>query len=126
MSGVKGKSGRKRNIANIQKYYNEQFDLRAPQVIERLLDEAINGKAEALIYSIDRRLGKPKITTDLNLDTGDLGKGLLLAAMTKFIEAKREYEQGITPVLIGGDYAIQECRAEEGTPERVDAEEERD
>ena len=87
MAGVKGRSGRKRNIRNIQKYYNEQFDLRSASLIETLLDEASKGNAAALVYAFDRRFGKPKQQTDLDLGEG-FGVGVLVKLLG-MIEAPR-------------------------------------
>lgn len=89
MAGKPGRSGRKRNIRNIQEYYNRQFDIRSTALIEKLLEKAIEGDREALIYAFDRRIGKPKQQTDLDLKGGDtLGAGLIVE-LFKILQTKK-------------------------------------
>jgi len=68
MSGVKGRSGRKRNIANASKYFNELYDTCSFDLAKLTIDKALAGDRELLIYCHDRRLGKPKQSTDISLD----------------------------------------------------------
>ena len=80
MAGVKGRSGRKRNPANVQKYFNEQFDLCSGSLVQTLIDKAKNGDRELLIYCFDRRLGKPKQQVDID------PKGMQAIGMSTLLE----------------------------------------
>ena len=104
--GKKGVSGRKKNPRNVMRYLTEQIDAHWPELVERLVRNAIEGDKELLQYCFDRRLGKPKATTEI-----DLGEGYNVAVLVKLlgmIEAPRPIE--------GGEYAgqIAEGTKEEG------------
>jgi len=85
MSGVKGRSGRRRNVKNALRYFNELYDLNSYDLAETTIKKALDGDREMLIYCHDRRLGKPKSTTELDIQGGErLGiesTKTLLAAM---------------------------------------------
>jgi len=124
MAGVKGRSGRKRNIRNIQKYYNEQFDLRSASLIETLLDEANGGNATALIYAFDRRLGKPKVQADVTSGGEKMGAGFLVELFSILEEGQRKLKGGYSPLQIaegttekGDKDAIQRPTEAEGSGE---------
>ncbi len=89
MSGVKGRSGRKRDVRNIQKYFNEAFDLRSKELVEALIEKAQEGDIQSLVYVFDRRLGKPKQQTEI---TGGekLGQGAILELL-KVVQEERQY-----------------------------------
>jgi len=72
--------------------------LRSASLVETLLDEASKGNTAVLLYVFDRRLGKPKATTELQ---GDAGAGLVVEFF-KQLEARRQIQ------LEGGEDAIQE------------------
>jgi len=94
MSGKPGRSGRKRNVRNIQKYYNEQFDLRSSLLIDALLDKAESGEVTALIYAWDRRIGKPKQQTDIGLlDADQLGAGVVTRLMQILYDKSKELKE---------------------------------
>ena len=67
MAGVKGRSGRKRNIQNVVKYFNEQFDLSSYDLVLKLLELAKSGDKDMLVYAFNRRLGNPKSISDLRV-----------------------------------------------------------
>lgn len=101
MPGVKGKSGRKRNIRNIQKYFNQQFDLKSNELVEKLLEKAADGDRELLIYVFDRRIGKPKAQTDVNLSgMEELGAGAVAKLFMILAEKRRELEEAERPLLV--------------------------
>jgi len=102
MAGIKGKSGRKRNIRNIQEYYNRQFDMRSTMLIEKLLERALEGDREALIYAFDRRIGKPKQQLDIDPASGEMLGRAFFYGLSAWIQEQRE--QGRAPLQIkGGD-----------------------
>ena len=93
MAGKPGRSGRKRNIQNIQEYYNRQFDIRSTFLVEKLLDRALDGDREALIYAFDRRIGKPKQQTDIELTGGlQLSPGQQVELFQILTEMRRELD----------------------------------
>lgn len=95
MAGKPGRSGRKRNIRNIQEFYNRKFDVRSTFLIEKLLEEAEKGNATALVYAFDRRFGKPKQQTDIDLTGGDeLGVGLVVELFKILYNKQRELQEG--------------------------------
>lgn len=69
MSGVKGKSGRKKDPKGATKYFNELYDENAFNLAEITIQKALAGDKELLIYCHDRRLGKPKLHTDITIDS---------------------------------------------------------
>lgn len=94
--GKKGRSGRKRNPRNITKYFNEVFDQNSYVLVEQLIDKAKNGDKEMLIYCFDRRLGKPKATTEI--EGGEaLGAGIVLQILQLVSEHKRKQLTGSLP-----------------------------
>ena len=67
LSGVKGRSGRKKTATNTVKYFNECFDKKSYQLIEKLFEFALDGDKNLLQYVFDRRLGKPHQSQDLRV-----------------------------------------------------------
>ena len=67
MSGVKGKSGRKKLASTLIAEALEKVEENLPDIIQKLIDKAMQGDKDALIYLIDRRLGRPKQETDLRV-----------------------------------------------------------
>lgn len=97
MTGVKGRSGRKRNITNVLKYLTDKIDENWYELVDRLIERALNGDKEALFYCVDRRVGKLK--TEIDLTGGEqLGTGLILQVL-KMVQERKQ--------LTEGDYAIQ-------------------
>ena len=102
MAGVKGKSGRKRNPRNAQRYFNEQFDLNLFDLTDKVIELAKEGNKEMLIYCFDRRMGKPKAQTDIDISGGQkLGSGLVVELFKILTEKQRELESG-EPALLEG------------------------
>ena len=64
MSGVKGKSGRKKVISTLMSEAVELVDESMPELFEKLKEKALAGDKDCLIYLIDRRLGRPRQEID--------------------------------------------------------------
>ena len=88
MPGVKGRSGRKRNPRNAQRYFNEQFDLNMFDLTDKVIELAKEGNREMLIYCFDRRLGKPKATTEI-----EGGEALAAGAVLKILQIVAEHKR---------------------------------
>ena len=103
MAGVKGRSDRKGSYAKQLSKALGIVDKELPTLIERLIERAKDGDREALIYLIDRRLGKPKAPVELG-GGEELGVGLvtriyqLMAAREREIGTGRKllYERSVT------------------------------
>ena len=87
MSGVKGRSGRKRNFKNAMLYLNETLDANWFDLVDALLEKAKNGDKECLMYCFDRRLGKP--TAVMGVEGEGLSKLLFMAVLEAGAEARR-------------------------------------
>ena len=110
MAGVKGRSGRKRDPRNAVSYFNRLYDKHALKLAEVSIDKALGGDREMLIYCHDRRLGKPKQQTDIELTgAGDIGAEMLVRLLEQ-IQLRRTLQ------LTGGD------NGQEGTSEVTEAE----
>ena len=59
MSNEKGRSGRKPAATDITNYLYNQIDKNWPELINKLIQRAIEGDKECLQYCLDRRIGKP-------------------------------------------------------------------
>jgi len=95
MSGVKGRSGRKGSYGYQLSKALRKIDIRLPELIDKLIERAMDGDREALVYLVDRRLGKPVQQTDMNLQGGEqLTAGLVTQLFTMLAARKRELEQG--------------------------------
>jgi len=107
MSGKKGRSGRKPYLKNVTEYFNKQFDLRSFSLVDKILSEAENGNRELLVYVFDRRLGKPKQSTDLNIEGGEqLGMSTMNILLDAMAQARvRLYSEapGLIPEHIEGE-----------------------
>ena len=90
MSGVKGRSGRKGSVAKQLSKALGIVDKELPCIFEALIKRAKEGDREAQIYLIDRRLGKPKVVTEIEADEG-LSKVAFIIAMKAIIEAEQKY-----------------------------------
>ena len=107
MSGVKGRSGRKGSYAKQLSKALGVIDRELPNLIEKLIDRATNGDREALIYLIDRRLGKPVQQTDMNLQGGEELTAGLVAQLFAMLAAKRkELDSPVQLVQIEKSFSI--------------------
>ena len=115
MSGVKGRSGRKKSPRDVLRYLTEQIDDNWGILVNRLIEKASNGDREALMYCFDRRLGKPKQQADIDIK-GEVSVGTLVKLLGMM---ERDY-------IEGGSDAIQITGGTEGSQSEVNGEEARD
>ena len=103
MAGVKGRSGRKRNIRNILDYFNSEVDLCSQELVDITIKKALDGDREMIIYCWDRRLGKPKQQTELTGKGGsELGEGLMVKLFQMIADKQRElYETRVVSLGSG-------------------------
>ena len=112
MSGKKGPSGRKRTATTLVSQALDSVDQRLPDIFNALIDKAVGhtiscpkcgteidsvrGDRDSQIYLIDRRLGKPKATTEIESSTD---KALTALAVTQllnvFEQRRREVEASV-------------------------------
>ena len=93
MAGVKGRSGRRRKVRNILKYFNDQVDLNSAKLIDVTIEKALEGDREMIIYCWDRRLGKPKQSTDIDITGGEeLTAGLVAQLFTMLATRRKELD----------------------------------
>ena len=124
----KGRCGRKKSPRDVMRYLTEQIDSNWGVLVERLIEQAKNGDREALLYCFDRRLGKPKATTEI--EGGEaLSAGLVLQILAVIAEQRRLPEppqlesrgllkEGDTNAHGTGEEGLSE-RVSEETPERI-------
>ena len=73
----------------------EIIDKELPAIITQLVEKAKEGDREALIYLIDRRMGKPKQATEVEVSGGEELSAGLVSQLFRILAAKRkELEQG--------------------------------
>lgn len=97
MAGKKGASGRRKTPATIIKEAYDLIDSNMPSLFDKLYERAMQGDREALIYLIDRRLGKPKQQTDIDLKGGEqLGAGVVTRLFQILTERSRLLKEGET------------------------------
>ena len=94
-----GKAGRKPSPSTLVNRALAIVDKRIPEIFEALIQKAIEGDREAQIYLIDRRLGKPKQQTDIDITGQELGAGLLLALL-QAVSAERRRLTEESPVKL--------------------------
>lgn len=87
MSGVKGRSGPRKSPSTMVNEAMARVDKELPNIFNALINRALEGDREAQIYLIDRRLGKPKQTTELE-GADKLGTAMI-DRIYQVIEAKR-------------------------------------
>lgn len=64
MSGVKGRSGPRKQQSTLVNEALARIDQRLPDIFESLIKKAVEGDKDAAIYLIDRRLGRPHQSID--------------------------------------------------------------
>ena len=92
--GKRAGSGRKKAIGTLINEAITNLDQNLPELFEALTKQALEGDREALIYLIDRRLGKPKVVSDINIEGEIIGKGLMVALL-------KELDRGGSDFLLG-------------------------
>ncbi len=70
MSGKPGRSGRRKAIGKQIDEAIAHLDIELVELIDKLVDKAKEGDREALIYLIDRRMGRPHQSQDLRIKAG--------------------------------------------------------
>ena len=94
-----GVAGRKPKPSTLVKRALALVDKNLPDIFAALIQKAVEGDREAMIYLIDRRLGKPKAEIDL-------GEGFdvkVLVKLLAMIEAPRLGEYALTE---GGEEGV--------------------
>jgi len=107
MSGVAGKSGRKKNISTLVRIAIDSVSQDLPLLFDSLTLRAKEGDREAAIYLIDRVLGKPKQSTELDIkDKERIGVGFLVELTALIAASRRDSSQGY--MLEEGNYATEQ------------------
>lgn len=91
MSGVKGRSGPRKKLGTQINEAMALLDKELPGLIQKLIDKAEKGDRDSLIYLIDRRMGKPRATVELE-GAKEIGANLLVKIARAVIEKRRELE----------------------------------
>jgi len=82
----------------------EIIDQELPAIVLQLVEKAKEGDREALIYLIDRRLGKPKQATELEVSGGEeLTAGLVTQLFTILAAKRKELDTPLQIERTGGD-----------------------
>jgi len=105
MSGVKGRSGRKKKPSTLMNEAIDAVRQDLPELFKSLRALAVDkGDREAAIYLIDRILGRPKQQTELDLSGGqELGAGLLVQLFKILTDRQKELEGRELKALAPGD-----------------------
>jgi len=97
MSGVKGRSGRKGSYAKQLSKALGLIDRDLPDLVDKLLEKAKNGDRESLIYLIDRRLGKPKASAELEVQGLESIGPNVVQEIFKLVDQRRQQIPQIQP-----------------------------
>ena len=101
MSGIKGRSGRRKSVPALVKEALDANEAKLHIYLERLQNIALNKNAtpkdrvEAIEYLINRALGMPKSTTDLRIGRVITLTGGDYSEMCQLVDKSREDEQGL-------------------------------
>jgi len=101
MVGKKGRSGPKKSLTRQVNEAMELIDAKLPDIVAKLIKKAEEGDRDALVYLIDRRLGKPKASLDVE-GGQELGAGLVVRLFQILQEKQRELESRETKLLDKG------------------------
>lgn len=105
MSGKKGRSGRKKNLGTQIEESMKLLDEKLPSLILKLNELAEHGDREALIYLIDRRMGKPRQQTDLDIKGGEqIGAGTMVELFRIIAQKRAELD---SPIRLAPPNALQ-------------------
>ncbi len=126
MSGVKGKSGRKKKTLTRERAI-QSLTQKLPKAIE-VIGETMDGtirdrlRYEAAIQIKDSVMGKPKAVTELDISGGEqIGAGVVVELFT-ILTAKWKLLQEVK--LIEGGYNAIRRGSQEGIPAQANEEEE--
>ena len=89
MSGIKGRSGPRKKLGTQINEAMALLDQELPGLVQKLIDKAEKGDRDSLIYLIDRRMGKPRSTVELE-GVKEIGADLLVKIAQAVIEKRRE------------------------------------
>jgi len=102
MAGKVGRSERKKVASTLVNEALERVDQHIPELFDKLIEKGLQGDRECLIYLIDRRLGKPKQSSDIDLTGGQqLGANLMVEIFKAIAEERKRLESGETALLEG-------------------------
>ena len=83
-------SGPQKSPATLIKEAKENDVKNLPKYFDRLAELALDGDREALCYLVDRHLGKPKATTEIDLPGAkQLGAGIMVEIFKAVAEERR-------------------------------------
>ena len=85
-----GVAGRKPKASTLVKRSLALLDRKLPQIFEAIIQKAIDGDREAQIYCIDRAIGKPQQSADINLQGGEALTASLVANLFQMLAAKKK------------------------------------
>ena len=116
MTGVKGRSGRRKPLGTQIFEALGVIDLALPNIIRKLIEKATyetkhicphcaktiiipgGGDRDALIYLIDRRMGKPRQSTDIELKgSGEIATSVVIELLKTI--SKRQLEDNETKLI---------------------------
>ena len=113
-------SGRQKKPATLIKEAKEKDTKNLPKYFLKLSQMALAGDKEALVYLIDRHLGKPKAQADITSGGEKMGAGFLAELFSILEEGQRKLKGGYSPLQIAkgtiekeGEGAIQGQREAE-------------
>lgn len=98
MTGRKGRSGRRRSPARLLKDAEDTITAEFPAILQAYIDKGLAGNEAILIDLVNRKLGKPKTVTDVNI-VGEFPVDMLLVRFREAIDKAKEFqllEAGIT------------------------------
>jgi len=90
MAGKKGRSGRKKSPRNVMRYLTECIEDNAYELAKALVDKALDGDRESLVYCFDRIGGKPQQSTNLDITGGEALTASLVVSLFAMLAAKRK------------------------------------
>ena len=91
---IKRKGGRPKSLSTQVEEAMAVIDRELPDIVKQLVERARDGDREALIYLIDRRMGKPRQATELDIKGGEeLGVGTMVRLFKLIVEYRRRLEQ---------------------------------
>jgi hypothetical protein len=106
MSGVKGRSGRRKcPDVLVKEYLDKKLPEQIPAMLDKMIEMALAGDKDLLIYCSDRYLGRPKISVDnrmsvsVGISPDDRRQALLEARATEV-----ELLSGPKEVIIDGEF----------------------
>ncbi len=98
--GARVGAGRKKKLSTQIEESMKLLDAQLPGLISKLNELAEHGDREALIYLIDRRMGKPRQQTELDIKGGqEIGAGTMVELFRLMSQKRAELEYKETPQI---------------------------